>query len=118
MAITLLLVDDEEDLRAVMTEGLSLYGFDVTTASDGSEALVQLRGDTQFAVVVTDVSMPGDVSGLQVAAEATALQPEALVMVVSGLQRSQLPPMPPSVEYVSKPYRLKNLVDLIRKQLT
>jgi DNA-binding NtrC family response regulator len=115
MAIKLLLVDDEGDLREVMSDGLALHGFDVTTASDGTEALAHLRGDTRFAVVITDVSMPGDISGLQVAAEATALQPDARVVVVSGLQRSQLPPIPPSVGYVAKPYRLNQLVDYIRK---
>ena len=87
MAINLLLVDDEEDLRTIMTDALSLHGFAVTAASDGREALAELRGPTRYAVVLTDVSMPGDVSGLQVAAEAITLQPHARVVVVSGLQR-------------------------------
>lgn len=117
MTINLLFVDDEEDLRTIMSEALSLHGFAVTTASDGHEALAELRGPTRYAVVLTDVSMPGDISGLQVAAEATALQPDARVLVLSGLQRSQLPPIPPSVEYVSKPYRLGNLVEFIHEKL-
>jgi len=61
MPINLLFVEDEADLRSVMTQALSDQGFAVTPASDGIEAIAQLRGETQYAVVVTDVSMPGGV---------------------------------------------------------
>ncbi|WP_367346386.1 response regulator [Stenotrophomonas bentonitica] len=117
MAINLLFVEDESAMHELMTMALLDEGISVTIASNGTEALAQLRGDTEFAFVVTDFSMPGDVSGLQVAAEAAALQPNARVLVVSGLHRSQLPPIPPSVEYLSKPYRLRNLVEFIHKQV-
>lgn len=92
MPINLLFVEDEADLRSVVTQALSDQGFAVTPASDGIEAIAQLRGETQYAVVVTDVSMPGGVSGLEVAAAVAETQPGARVLVVSGLQRSQLPP--------------------------
>lgn len=91
MPINLLFVEDEADLRSVVTQALSDQGFAVTPASDGIEAIAQLRGETQYAVVVTDVSMPGGVSGLEVAAAVAETQPGARVLVVSGLQRSQLP---------------------------
>lgn len=58
------------------------------------EAFAHLRGETRYAVVVTEVSMPGGVSGLEVDAQVAQAQPDARVLVVSGLQRSQLPPIP------------------------
>lgn len=88
-------------------------GFAVTSASDGVEAVAYLQGKTQYAVVVTDVSMPGGISGLDVAARVAETQPGARVFVVSGLQRSQLPPIPTSVRFLPKPYRFKQLITAI-----
>lgn len=118
MPINLLFVEDEEDLRTVVVEALKDQGFSVTSASDGVEAFAYLRGDTRYAVVVTDVSMPGGVSGLEVAAEVAQAQPDARVLVVSGLQRSQLPPIPTSVRFLPKPYRFKQLITAIHEQLS
>lgn len=117
MPINLLFVEDEDGLRAVVAEALSDHGFNVTAARDGNEAIAKLRGEIRYEVVVTDVSMPGDVSGLEVAAEVAVTQPSARVLVVSGLQRSQLPPIPPSVRFLPKPYRFKQLISAIHDQL-
>lgn len=118
MPINLLFVEDEDDLRTVVVEALSNQGFTVTAASDGHEAIAQLRGETKYAVVVTDVSMPGGVSGLDVAAEVAVAQPSACVLVVSGLQRSQLPPIPARVRFLPKPYRFNQLIAAIHEQLS
>lgn len=118
MPINVLFVEDEDDLRTVVVEALTDQGFSVTSASDGIEACAHLRGDTRYAVVVTDVSMPGGVSGLEVAAEVAQAQPDARVLVVSGLQRSQLPPIPASVRFLPKPYRFKQLITAIHEQLS
>lgn len=118
MPINVLFVEDEDDLRTVVVEALADQGFVVTPASDGVEAIAHLRGDTRYAVVVTDVSMPGGVSGLEVAAEVAQAQPDARVLVVSGLQRSQLPPISASVRFLPKPYRFKQLITAIHEQLS
>lgn len=117
MPINVLFVEDEADLRTVVVEALSDQGFAVTSASDGVEAVAYLQGETQYAVVVTDVSMPGGISGLDVAAQVADTQPGARVLVVSGLQRSQLPPIPASVRFLPKPYRFKQLITAIHEQL-
>ncbi len=117
MPINLLFVEDEDDLRTVVAQALADQGFAVTPASDGVEAIAQLRGGTRYAVVVTDVSMPGGISGLEVAAVVAETQPDARVLVVSGLQRSQLPPLPASVRFLPKPYRFKQLITAIHEQL-
>jgi two-component system cell cycle response regulator CpdR len=118
MPINVLFVEDEEDLRTVVVEALADQGFVVTPASDGVEAIAHLRGDTRYAVVVTDVSMPGGISGFEVAAEVAQTQPHARVLVVSGLQRSQLAPIPAAVRFLPKPYRFKQLITAIHEQLS
>ncbi len=105
-----LLVEDEEDLRLIVGDALSFCGFAVTTARDGVEALARLREPNEFSHLVTDVSMPEGVSGLDVADAALQRQPELRVIVVSGYQRSQLPPIPDSVVFLPKPYRMHQLL--------
>lgn len=117
MPIRVLFVEDEADLRTVVAGALAEQGFEVTAASNGVEAIGELRGQTRYAIVVTDVSMPEGVSGLDVAAEVANSQPLARVLVVSGLQRAQLPPIPPGVRYLPKPYRFSQLIRAIHEAL-
>lgn len=117
MPIHVLFVEDEDDLRSVVVEALASQGFQVTPASNGDEAIVLLREETRFAVVVTDFNMPDSADGLEVAAEAAVAQPQARVMLASGLQRSQLPPLPSSVRFLPKPYRFRQLITAIHEEL-
>ena len=108
-AVSMLFVEDEEDLRTLMFEALSERGYAVTLARNGRDAIEALRGPVQFSHVVTDVNMPNGVSGLQVALEAAQLQPQADVVLASGYQRAQLPALPPGTRFLPKPYRLWQL---------
>lgn len=109
----LLFVEDEDDLRFLIFEALSDLGYDVTMASNGREAIEKLLGDVAFDHVITDVSMPQGVTGLEVAEEAARLQPGAKVVLVSGYQRSQLPPIPEGARFLPKPYRLHQLLGVL-----
>jgi CheY-like chemotaxis protein len=112
----LLLVEDEDDLRFLICDALSDLGYDVTTACDGQEAIAELHGDIRFDHVVTDVSMPRGVSGLEVVAEAAKVQPHARLVLVSGYQRSQLPPIPEGTRFLPKPYRIHQLLGVLKEQ--
>lgn len=105
-----LLVEDEEDLRMIVEDALSDRGFTVTAAKNGVEALERLREPHDFSHVVTDVSMPEGVSGLEVADAALQHRPDVRVIVVSGYQRSQLPPIPDTMVFLPKPYRVNQLL--------
>ncbi len=106
----ILLVEDEEDLRMIVEDALSDRGFVVTAARNGVEALEYLREPHAFSHLVTDVSMPEGVSGLDVASEALQRHPQMEVIVVSGYQRSQLPPIPDTMVFLPKPYRIHQLL--------
>jgi two-component system response regulator VanR len=54
---SVLVIDDEEGITKVIQEALSLYGYDVQTACDGSEGIQKFK-DQLFDVVITDIMMP------------------------------------------------------------
>jgi CheY-like chemotaxis protein len=61
---SLLVVDDNEANRDVLSRRLTLKGYDVTVAADGAEALARVRSGS-FDLLLLDVEMPG-ISGLDV----------------------------------------------------
>jgi CheY-like chemotaxis protein len=56
---TVLVVEDEEDLREMMREALELNGYTVATAEDGRQALAQISRIEQLCLVLIDLLMPG-----------------------------------------------------------
>jgi two-component system cell cycle sensor histidine kinase/response regulator CckA len=85
-----LVVEDEDDLREVITRLLTLGGYRVITASDGEAALALARSpDTAIDLVLTDVVMPGT-QGKEVAEAVVALRPGIPVVFMSGYARPVL----------------------------
>jgi CheY-like chemotaxis protein len=82
---TLLVVDDDADLRRMFRAALSLAGFEVSEASDGLEALRKLDGDRLPDLIILDIRMPiitGHAVAQEVAAQAHLRH--IPVMVVTG----------------------------------
>ena len=113
----ILFVEDEGDARLLVGDGLRLAGFSVRLAEDGVVAMQALREET-YDAVVTDVSMPNGVSGIEVAEEALRRDPSARVLIVSGYARGQLPPLPDGVTYLPKPYRFPQLIAALNAMLS
>ncbi|HEY0502819.1 MAG TPA: response regulator [Lysobacter sp.] len=109
----LLLVEDEDDLRMLVAEALRLVGHDVVSVADGPQAVQALQRE-RFDVVVSDVSMPNGMSGIELAGHAMQLQPHARIVLASGFARAQLPPLPANVSFLPKPYRIPQLLSLLR----
>ncbi|MDT4994690.1 MAG: hypothetical protein QOH97_4582 [Actinoplanes sp.] len=84
---TVLVVDDEEDLRDIMRRMLERRGFDTLVAGDSESAIAACRdhqGDID--VLVTDLGLPG-ASGGELSRTATALRPGMKVVYISGLPK-------------------------------
>src|SRR5689334_9655856 len=79
----ILVVEDEVEIRLLLTEVLGDAGFDVAEAKDGDHAIRMLDGSASFDLVVTDISMPGTADGNMVAARAKTLDPQIPVVYVS-----------------------------------
>jgi len=110
----ILMVEDQTDLLAIISEALSSMGYQVFVAANGVEALELMRGDIPFDGIISDVSMPEGISGIDLVAHATRLQPHARFVLVSGYIRAQLPPLPEGVRFLPKPYRLGQLVQALK----
>src|ERR1044071_6808422 len=84
---TVLVVDDEEDLRDIMRRMLERRGFDTLIAGDSQQAITACRehpGDID--ILVTDLGLPG-VSGGELSRSAIKLRPEMSVVYISGLPK-------------------------------
>lgn len=110
-----LMVEDQADLLALISDALMSCGHEVHTATHGVEALQMLRGDVHFDVIVSDVSMPEGISGIELAEQARHLQPGARMILVSGYVKAQLPGLPEGVRFLPKPYRLAQLLQLLQE---
>ncbi len=84
--LSILIVDDVEDVRDALAMVLSEEGYAVTTAFNGNEALKELRNNT-FDLVVTDILMP-EKDGIEFVAEAKNLYPQLKYILISGGGRS------------------------------
>ena len=80
--MTILLIDDDASLRRVTEYHLEQAGYRVLTAADGDAGLRCFREEA-VDLVLTDLQMPGS-SGLKVLEQVRALQPEALVIVITA----------------------------------
>ena len=81
----LLVVDDDDDIRELLTLALGIAGHEILTASDGPAALDVLAAET-VDLMVLDVSMP-QMSGLEVArrVRATEPAPEPIILMLSAM---------------------------------
>ncbi len=86
--INILIVEDEEGIRAVLEELLFMEGYKTTSAENGDEGIRRL-GQTDFDLVFTDLNMPG-VSGRDVAKAVKAQNSNTPVIVVTGWDTNAL----------------------------
>jgi PAS domain S-box-containing protein len=107
--LKILMVDDDENILEVVEETLRDMGFDVVAARRGFEALEVLQQHDDIDVLFTDVAMPGDLSGLELARRARETHPRLVILLASGYASNSLPDLPARCEFVSKPYRVADL---------
>src|ERR1700759_5204791 len=84
---TVLVVDDEEDLRDIMRRMLERRGFSTLVAGASHQARARCRGhEGDIDVLITDLGLPG-VSGGELSRSAKALRPHMGVVYISGLPK-------------------------------
>lgn len=80
-----LYVDDEPTLVFLITRALEKLGVAAQGFANADEALTAFRHDPQaFTLVLTDFTMPGGMSGLELAQAVLAVRPDAAVVITSG----------------------------------
>ena len=81
---TILLVEDDTQVRDYVEWILNAEGYSVLSASDGREALEILEQHTEIRLMCTDVVMPGGMDGIELTREAQRRLPGLKVLVISG----------------------------------
>ena len=109
---SVLVVDDEPILRLFACEALEEAGYEVVSSAD--EAIALLRGGTPFGAVLTDIEMPGNLDGLELAWNIQAHWPEITVIVTSGRKLPGAEEIPRAVSFLPKPFSAERLVDTMR----
>ncbi len=105
----ILLVEDEPLTRMDACSGLQEAGFEVIDAPDAATALELLRSRRDVAVLFTDVQMPGDMDGLDLARAVHALRPDIKILVTSGGLRLSDADLPDDGRFVPKPYEVERV---------
>ncbi len=107
-----LVMDDEESVREVVGEMLKYLGYQVVTASGGSEALTLYRKSFEsgqsYDLVITDLTVPGDLGGVEFLKKLQEVDPEAKVIISSGY----------STDPVMAQYKSHGFLDVIVKPYT
>jgi CheY-like chemotaxis protein len=105
-----LVVEDEELLRAVAVQALEDAGFQVIEAASGEEAMSKCQ-ETLIALF-TDIRLPGKFDGWDIAEHCRNADPKLPVVYATAYSNAKPRPVPGS-RYFSKPYRLESVVQAI-----
>jgi PAS domain S-box-containing protein len=117
---TVLVVEDEPVVRAVILEMLGEQGYRTLEAVDGPSGLKLLRKGERIDLLVTDVGLPG-MNGRQLADQARETRPDLKVLFITGYAESVAMAdgfLQPGMEMITKPFDLDHLSQRIRAMIS
>ena len=115
---TVLVVEDDPDVRTYTVEMVSDLGYEVISAPDGRAALRVLDARPELRLLFTDVGLPGGMNGRQLANEAIRRRPGIKVLFTTGYARNAIVHhgrLDPGVEVIFKPFTYSDLAAKLRK---
>ncbi len=113
-----LVVDDEKVIREILADFLSMEGFFVRTAEDGSAALVELSRH-HYDLVLSDLKMP-NMGGLELLAAISKHAPNVVTVIMTGFGtvETAIDAMKRGAyDYILKPFKVEEVVHTIRRGL-
>jgi two-component system cell cycle sensor histidine kinase/response regulator CckA len=113
-----LLVEDEDMVRAVAERALSRAGYEVTTACDGEEGLAAIANGGAFDLIVSDVVMPG-MDGPAMVRAVRKVRPDLPVLFMSGYAEEQLRSEidVDDMHFIAKPFSVQQISDEVARVL-
>ncbi len=117
---SLLVVEDRDDVLKYLSTNLRQLGYRVTTAKDGAAAIQRLQKRKNLDMLITDVVMPGNMNGEELAAEVRKKFPLTKVLYISGYTRNALIDqgvLKPGVHLLAKPFTTFELAHEVRNVL-
>ena len=117
---TVLIVEDDEKVRATTVSALQDLGYQTLQASDGPSALELLRERKTIDLLLTDIVLSGSVNGHKLAEAARKLRPDLKILFTSGYTEKAInrhTEIGPVVGLLNKPYRMEELATTLRDVL-
>ncbi len=117
---TILVVEDDANLRATVTAALKELGYTVLSAPNGAAGLILLESTNRVDLLFTDMVMPGPVSTSALVQAARELQPAIKILFTSGYPPNAVihhEKLAPHTSFLSKPYRNAQLAEAIKDVL-
>lgn len=109
---TVLIVEDEAAIRALMTEILVGAGYQVLEAPNGPAGVKVMQSDVRIDLLITDVGLPGGLNGRQVADAGRTVRPDLKVLFVTGYAANAAvggSHMAEGMELLTKPFNITEL---------
>ncbi len=118
---TVLVVEDEDGVRSMAVRMLERLGYEVIEAADGATAMQHISSTDSIDVVLTDVVLPGDMGGPDIARAAREISSDVAILFMSGYTESSIlnlgdPDTDPKL--LNKPFTFNELASKIRESIS
>jgi len=113
----ILLVEDDELVRAHLAETLASLGYQVVPCADGQEVLGIIKSGVQADLLLTDIILGGGINGHRVAEQIKELRPSMPVLYMSGYTENAIASdglLDPGIHFISKPFRRHQIAAKLR----
>jgi PAS domain S-box-containing protein len=117
----ILVVEDNADVRRTAVSQLRDLGYRTLEAGSGKEALAQLDGAPQIALIFTDIVMPGGMTGWELGTAVKAVRPDLPILYTSGFSESSVQDDRAHLAnrlFLPKPYRKRELAQKLQQLLS
>lgn len=114
----ILLVDDDQDMREILSEFLQEEGYDVVSACDGESALNSLKSQ-RYNLVILDYKLQG-IDGLQVLEQVQQIDSDLIAIMISGFGSEETKQKARQLgvyEFLDKPFDVENMLNVIKKAI-
>jgi DNA-binding NtrC family response regulator len=113
--MTVLIVEPDPHVRAMAADMLEQEGFQIVEASSADYAATVLQSRNNVRVLFTEAMTPGDLNGFDLTRIAQTQNPQIVVIVAAGALPSGFSGAAPEARFVRKPYRMTDVIRLIRE---
>ena len=114
---TLLVVEDDADIRAFEVRALERLGYRCIVAEHGPDALEKLNGVAELDLLLTDLAMPQGLNGLQLSDAVRERFPRIRTLLTSANLDSSRAEIPGDIDFLQKPYSIVTLAQAVRRVL-
>ena len=114
---TVLVIDDEEPIRMLISEVLQEAGYRILEAGDGPTGLRILQSEARIDLLISDVGLPGGFNGRQVADAARQTRPDLKVLFITGYAENAAignGQLEPGMQVITKPFQMTALAQRVR----